>query len=122
MGLPRDVRLRKRPELRKVQNEGRRFPGSHVILLVSPRATGSTRFGVTASRRLGTAVARNRVRRRIREIMRVRRPSLAEGFDLLVIARSSAATAPFPRLQADLLKLLQAAGTLGTAGTEGKGR
>ncbi len=119
LGLPPEVRLRKRPEILRVQNESRRFTGARLVLLAAIRGPGPSRFGVITSRKVGTAVVRNRVRRRIREILRVRRPFLVDGSDLLIIARSSAAAAPSRQLETDLLRLLCKAGVMGTDGMEG---
>jgi ribonuclease P protein component len=114
LGLPRDVRLRKRPEYLKVQGEGKRFPGSRLILLILPRGPGPTRFGLTVSRRLGPAVTRNRVKRRLREIVRLNRSRFAEGADLVLIARGPAVKATRDELERELLRLMQAAGMTGS--------
>jgi ribonuclease P protein component len=52
-------------------------------------------LGVSVSKRLGNAVSRNRVRRRIRELVRARLRELQPGWDVVIVARSPAATAPF---------------------------
>jgi len=118
--FPRSARLRKRPEFLKVQEEGKRHAGSHIILLAIRRGSGPTRMGVTVSRRLGGAVARNRVKRHLREAFRLNRPGFREGFDLVVVARGSAVKVSFQRLEEDLLRLAGAAGVL--AGADGKPR
>ena len=67
------------------------------------------RFGVSAKRALGTAVERNRIRRRIREILRLHREEIASGWDIVIHPRSSVATAEFGSLATELLRLLRAA-------------
>jgi ribonuclease P protein component len=52
-------------------------------------------LGVSVSKRLGNAVSRNRIRRRIRELVRARLKELQPGWDVVIVARSPAATAPF---------------------------
>ncbi len=67
---------------------------------------GRTRFGLSTGRRLGPAVVRNRVRRRLREILRALAPRVAPGWDVLVIARPGAETATFPELRAAVERVL----------------
>jgi ribonuclease P protein component len=68
-------------------------------------AAGGTRFGLITPRRLGEAVMRNRVRRRLREICRLHRPLLASGFLIVVAAKSMASQATFQELQEEWLIL-----------------
>jgi len=76
-----------------VGREGFRVAEPTFVLLVAPRMSdrGSPqRLGVTVSRKVGGAVVRNRVKRRIREWFRQSRPKLRQGIDLVVIGRSGA--------------------------------
>ena len=77
-----------------------------------------TRLGFSTSRRLGSAVVRNRVRRRLRELVRRLRPSLASGWDILVVARAGAVTARPSELAAALDRVLRQAGLLSVPGTD----
>jgi ribonuclease P protein component len=71
---------------------GRRYSSSSFAVLVAPSSEpGSARLGVTVSRKVGNAVVRNRVKRRIREWFRRYGSSLVAGRDIVVIARSAAA-------------------------------
>jgi ribonuclease P protein component len=71
-----------------------------------PDAAGThSRFGIITSRRVGGAVDRNRVRRRIREICRLQRPSVAPGYLIVISAKSSAATAEYDALREEWLLL-----------------
>ena len=65
-----------------------------------------SRFGWSIKKALGTAVRRNRIRRRIREIVRLHRQEIAPGWDIVIHPRSSAATASFSASAADLLRLI----------------
>lgn len=84
-------RVRKRVEFREVQANGRRVLTSHFVLLVYARSGGShggvTRLGITASRKVGSAVVRNRMKRLIREAFRATRQLWEEDIDVVVIVR-----------------------------------
>lgn len=74
---------------------------------------GTTRFGLATGRRLGTAVVRNRVRRRLREALRVMAPSFQPGWDVLIIARPAIVEADHDALVGALRRTLVRGGVLG---------
>ncbi|HTM46605.1 MAG TPA: ribonuclease P protein component [Polyangiaceae bacterium] len=84
-------RLRKRSEFRAVQAQASRVVTRHfVFLLHMPNAAQrSPRLGITASRKVGNAVARNRAKRLVREAFRATRDLWQPGLDLVVIVRAS---------------------------------
>ncbi len=72
-------------------------------LISSPLTSDSVRYGLTASRRLGIAVERNRAKRRLRELMRRHLVELGlPGYDYGFVARKAVLTAPFEALEKDL--------------------
>lgn len=73
----------------------------------------TTRFGFSTGRRLGGAVVRNRVRRRLREALRVMAPSFQPGWDVLIIARPALVAADHEALVGALRRVLRAGGVLG---------
>ncbi len=83
-----------------------------LILWAAPGQAGDTptRVGVTVSRRIGGAVARNRVRRRVLESVRLEHERIRPGWDLVFAARSGAAEASFAALRAAVVWLLEKAG------------
>ena len=72
-----------------------------------------TRFGLATGKRLGGAVVRNRVRRRIREVLRVMAPSFQPGWDVLIIARPAIVEADHDALVGALRRVLRSGGVLG---------
>lgn len=82
----------------------------HPLLVLTaapaPDGAGSTRMGITVSRRVGSAVIRNRVKRRLREILRLLYPRIRSGWDLVLVVRPAAAAASFPELVASVHALL----------------
>ena len=96
-------RLRKRREFEECYASGVRVSGRHVqVFLLAGSAAGRPRLGISVPRRVGTAVTRNRVRRRLREIFRRTRDLFPQGSARLVVnVRPSAAGAGFPELAED---------------------
>jgi ribonuclease P protein component len=89
--FPRSVRLRRRSEFLAVQALGRKVHTPHFVVLLHARGerSGSARIGITVSRKVGNAVLRNRVKRVVREAVRLGVP-LPEGHDVVVIAKAGA--------------------------------
>ncbi len=93
--------------------------GKHVTVRWRPTRSGEVRVGIVVSRKVGKAVVRNRVRRRLREGVRelVRQPLREQAyaasmpsFDLLIIARPSAATTDYHELKRSLASAFERAG------------
>jgi ribonuclease P protein component len=110
--LARRDRLRSRRDFERLTREGERRASASFVVFVSsaPRrgrdaAGPRVRLGVTASRKVGGAVVRNRVKRRIREAFRRRRTLLPPGADVVVIARPGAAALGSEAVAADLARL-----------------
>lgn len=66
-----------------------------------------SRFGISVKKALGGAVVRNRIRRRIREILRRNQTEIPSGWDIVIHPRSSVARAEFAPLEAELVRLLR---------------
>jgi ribonuclease P protein component len=107
--LPRSARLLRRPEYDAVYREGRRRTARQFAVFFRPNGLAHSRFGISLKRELGGAVVRNRIRRRIREILRLHRMEIPAGWDIVVHPRSSVATAEFRALETELLGLLHSA-------------
>ena len=88
---------------------------SHPLLAARIARTDleTTRFGFATGRALGSAVVRNRVRRRLRGALGVMAPSFQPGWDVLIIARPALVTADHEALVAALARILGRAGVLG---------
>jgi ribonuclease P protein component len=106
LDFPRAFRLVRRAEYDAVYREGRRRSSREFTLFLRPNGLDSSRFGWSIKKALGNAVRRNRIRRRLREIVRLHRQEIAPGWDIVIHPRSSAATAEFSALHAELLKLM----------------
>ena len=77
-------------------------------------ASRASRFGLSVKKALGGAVVRNRIRRRIREIVRRNRTEIPTGWDIVIHPRSSVAKAAFAPLEAELVRLLRSIRSAGS--------
>lgn len=117
-------RLRKSKDFAAARREGKSWADRRLVL-VARRADGErSRFGFSVSKRVGNAVVRNRVKRRLREAARVELlPHMEFGWDFVVIARKDAANADYHRLNRSLLRLFRRAKLLDSApGADGDGK
>ena len=110
---PRLVMLSRPQDFAAVQGSG--TSRSHPLFSARFLRTDleTTRFGLSTGRKLGGAVVRNRVRRRLRETLRVMAPSFQPGWDVLIIARPAIVGADQEALAGALRRLLQRGGVLG---------
>jgi ribonuclease P protein component len=104
--LPKPQRIRRSQDFKRTYARGRSYPHSLMILYVVPGNAGVTRFGFSVSRKLGGAVIRNRIRRRLREACRRILKEVRPGFDVVFVARRVAATQDFAALEAAIRQLL----------------
>ena len=88
------------------------FADGFLVLYARKNRTGENRVGITVSKKLGKAHVRNRIRRRIREVYRLNEQKFQPGWDIVVVARSKAADAPFDKLTQSYLSLAKKAGIL----------
>jgi len=103
--FPKAVRLLGRGEFRRVYEEGQRRSTSLCAIFCRPNGLPQTRLGITASARLGGAVVRNRVKRRLREVFRLHRAGIPGGWDIVLNPREAMAKVPFPTLVREVLRL-----------------
>lgn len=93
------------PDFQRIARNGKRWSGSAFILQVLKIDSPAFRLGLTASRKVGNAVVRNRAKRRIREMVRlVLKSRTLSGFDLVIICKTAAATHDFALMAADFEK------------------
>ena len=88
------------------------YANSFLVLYARKNRTATNRVGLTVSKKLGCAVVRNRVRRRLREVYRLNELKFSPGWDIVVVARSRCITASFEKLTDAYLSLAEKAGIL----------
>jgi len=105
--FPREAKLVRKGEFDVVYRAGKRRSSSHFTVFVRASGQPISRFGFSIKKALGGAVVRNRMRRRLREIVRCHRQEITSGWDIVIHPKQSVATAPLPALTADFLRMLK---------------
>ena len=88
------------------------YANGHLVLYARANRSNTNRVGITVSKKLGHAVVRNRVRRRLREVYRLNEERFTPGWDIVVVARTRCIGADFQKLTDAYLSLAQKAGLL----------
>lgn len=105
--FPRTARLVRRGEFDAVYRTGKRRSNSHFTVFFRANQLPQSRFGFSIKKAIGGAVVRNRIRRRVREIVRIHRQEIAAGWDFVVHPKKAVARAEFELLTAEFLKLVR---------------
>lgn len=105
-----DLRLRRTEDFQRLRREGRSYPNKLLLMSILPNTLPHNRYGFIVSKQLGKAVRRNRVRRRLREAVRLLHPQLSTGYDIVFIARPSVEGQPFEVVQRTVNDLVRQAG------------
>lgn len=101
--LPRGARITRSREIRRAFDSGRSAAAGPVVTYAFDRADGrAPRFALVVGRKWGDAVARNRLRRLLRESFRTSRPQLPVGFDFVLVPRSGFGASPMAEVRAAL--------------------
>ena len=110
------MRMKSRGEFARVRREGKSFAGRYLVLGVLPEPSMPVpfKFGVILTRKVGNAVTRNRIRRRVKSVINEVGEALSTGHYIVTIARHSAPKASFEELRRDWKKLARKAGLLST--------
>ena len=96
--------LKKNSDFRRLYAKGKSAATPYLVLYCRRNRTGENRLGYTVSTKLGHAVVRNRVRRRLREIYRLNSPTLKQGWDIVVVARQRCVGADYHKMDAAFLR------------------
>ena len=97
--------LKSNRDFRRTYRRGKTCAAQTMALYCRKNGTEQSRLGITVGTKVGKAVVRNRIRRRIRAIYRLHETELKAGYDIVVVARVRAADAAYAQLEKDFLKL-----------------
>lgn len=112
--MERRLRLREEADFRRVRAEGRSWGHRLLTLVALPNGRARNRYGLVVSKRVGNAVMRNLVKRRLREILRQwdQAGRIVPGRDCILIVRPAIAQATFADVQAGVAAVLSRAALL----------
>ena len=104
--------IRRNSEFGRVYARGKSYVNPALVMYVLKPRGKKPRVGLTATKKIGHAVQRNRLRRQLREIYRLHEASFARGYDLVVVARTRAIGAEYAALEHAYLSLAARLGLL----------
>ena len=104
--------LKKNFEFKRVYARGKSRITPAVVVYCRKNRSGESRLGITVSTKVGKAVVRNRIRRRLREIYRLRESAFLPGYDVVLVARVKAAFATYSQLERAVLGSMKALGLM----------
>ena len=110
--MRKDQRLASAEDFAAVRRGGESWSDRLLVLLVRPNNLGLSRFGFSVGRRVGNAVVRNKIKRRLREVAYL--THIPGGWDLVIIARKRSSSADFGQLRSSLAQLAGRARVLGS--------
>ncbi|MCB9076678.1 MAG: ribonuclease P protein component [Anaerolineaceae bacterium] len=111
--MKRQYRLRRSSDFHRVRQVGKSYASSLMVLAFLQNELAYSRFGFVVSKRLGNAVQRNRIKRRLREAIRLRLPQIKSGFDVVIIARKPVGNVTLKTIDQSLARLLETSQLLG---------
>ena len=107
--LKRINRLKKRYQFNYVYKSGEHYSSEHLVLYVVPSKTKSIKVGFAVTKKVGHAVVRNKIRRRLREIVKIQLPKLKQSFNIIIVAKDNVIDAGFDKLSFEFNKLIKKA-------------
>ena len=96
--------LKKNSDFRRLYSKGKSAVTPYLVVYCRRNRSDVNRLGYTVSTKLGHAVVRNRVRRRLREIYRLNAPKLKTGYDIVIVARGKCVDAKYSAMDAAFMK------------------
>lgn len=108
--MKKTVSLKENHIFRRLYNKGQSAVSPYLAIYIRRTGRPENRLGLTVSTKLGHAVVRNRVRRRLREIYRLHEDKLASGMDMVIVARVRAAHSSYQELDESFVHLCRKLG------------
>ena len=106
--FPKALRLLRHADFERVYKQGRRHFAAHMTVFYLRRESGEHwRIGFTVGRALGGAVDRNRMKRRLREAVRLHRPDTISGVDVVINPKKSLLTADFAEIESEVTRAFE---------------
>ena len=97
--------LKSNRDFKNVYSKGKSYANRYIVMYVLENGTDRNRLGISVSKKVGNSVVRHRVTRLVRESYRLHENIFNSGLDIVVIARNSASSVSFMRIESALLHL-----------------
>ena len=97
-------------DFKKAYNKKNSYGNRHLVLYIRKNNSSFGRVGFTVSKKVGKAVVRNRIRRRLKELYRQAEPSIPEGYDLIFVAKKNVGEISFKELKSAFFHILKISG------------
>jgi ribonuclease P protein component len=97
--------LKKNHEFKRLYNKGKSAASQYVVVYCRQNGRAENRIGFTVSTKIGGAVQRNRIRRRLKEIYRINEEKLSKGYDIVIVSRIKSRYAAYRELESSVLSL-----------------
>ena len=107
--MKRRYRVHTDKRFQEIRRQGRSYANHLLVLCALPNDLPYSRVGFTVNSRIGNAVQRNRIKRRLREIMRLQQDTLQLGWDIVLIARQPIRNADYHEMETACARLLRRA-------------
>jgi len=107
--VKRYYRLQENKRFQEIRRQGKSYSGELLVMCVLPNELPNSRFGFSITTRIGGAVVRNRLKRRLREAIRLRMAIIAPGWDIVFIARRPIVCADYHQIDTACARLLRRA-------------
>lgn len=107
--LKKTYRIKKNKEFVRTYKKGKVFFSPSIVMYAVNNEKAETRFGFSVSKKVGNAVFRNRVKRKLREICRLNMHKIKGGYDIIIVARAIAASKKYSEILNETEKLLNKA-------------
>ncbi|MFN8529933.1 MAG: ribonuclease P protein component [Anaerolineae bacterium] len=108
--MQRRYRLTRSEDFGRMRRDGRGYPHRMMLVSIAPNLLEHNRYGFVVSKKLGTAVVRNRAKRVFREVARTLHPHLRSGYDIVIVARSGVVGQPYTVILRTVQQLFEQAG------------
>lgn len=108
--MEKKYRLKKNMEFKKVYAQGKNYWNRNLILYVRKNGLDETRAGFTVSKKIGKAITRNKIRRRMKEIYRLNLKEIKPGYDLVFIPKKNIIDISYRELESAMIHIMKISG------------